>query len=704
MATDIGEVAIKLTLQGDISKQAQKLASSAGSALGKIGSVAATVGKAVATGMAAGTAGVVALTKSVITAYADWEQLIGGVETLFKDSASIVDQYAQQAYKTAGLSANQYMETVTGFSASLLQSLGGDTAKAAEYGNRAVIDMSDNANKMGTDISRIQDAYQGFAKQNYTMLDNLKLGYGGTKTEMERLLSDAEKISGMKFNIDSFADITQAIHIVQESMGIAGTTAKEAEETISGSLNMVKSSWSNVLAAMGGGTTMDLEATFSALVDGVRTLVTNLMPVIKSALVNIAELIKDLAPIIVEEVPPIINDILPVLIEAATTIVVGLAKALPGLISTLVSSLLDVAPKLIDGIGEVVSLLTAAISNNLPTLIQKAVEVIQKLGEAIVTNFPVLVQALLDAIPGIIDGIITMVDAIVEQLPTILPLIIEGLVTLVLAIAEAITRPDFLQTILEAAITLFMSLVEALPDVLTALIGALPNIISNVIAFLTDPGTIMMLINAAIQLFFALVKAVPQILGALIGAFNTLVGNLIGNLINMFVKFAANFGEMVGGVFKNVVNGVLGFIEGLINGPINVLNGFIDMINGAFGIIGVNLGHIGNINLPRLAAGGMVVGPGTATSDSIPALLSNGEYVINARAAQSIGYENLDQLNHTGSLGLIESAIRVDDGDYRNDSNGSGREIVVNMQNYINNKLDAMEIGQLMTTSIRRAT
>ncbi len=187
--------------------------------------------------------------KQALDSYADYEQLVGGVETLFKDNASTVENYANNAYKTAGLSANDYMETITGFSASLLQSLNGDTAKVAEVGNMAVTDMADNANKMGTDMSLIQNAYQGFAKQNYTMLDNLKLGYGGTKEEMQRLLSDAQKITGIKYDINNLNDVYQAIHAIQGKLDITGTTAKEANTTIQGSVSAMKSAWTNLLTS-----------------------------------------------------------------------------------------------------------------------------------------------------------------------------------------------------------------------------------------------------------------------------------------------------------------------------------------------------------------------------------------------------------------------------------------------------------------------
>ena len=232
-------------------KEGGKAAEESGSKFEGFGKVLKTVGVALGAVAVAAGAAAVKLGKEVIAAYADYEQLVGGVDTLFKDSSQEIQRYAANAYKTAGLSANEYMETVTGFSASLIQSLGGDTEKAAKYADMAITDMSDNANKMGTDMSSIQNAYQGFAKQNYTMLDNLKLGYGGTKQEMERLLADAEKISGVKYDISSYADVVEAIHVMQESMDIAGTTAKEAEATISGSVNALKSAVSNLIVGFG---------------------------------------------------------------------------------------------------------------------------------------------------------------------------------------------------------------------------------------------------------------------------------------------------------------------------------------------------------------------------------------------------------------------------------------------------------------------
>lgn len=251
--------------------------------------------QAIITGVKTVANGIKSIGEAALGGYADYEQLVGGVDTLFKESSQKVQAYAESAYKSAGLSANQYMETVTSFSASLLASLGGDTSAAADYADQAIIDMADNANKMGSSMESIQNAYQGFAKQNYTMLDNLKLGYGGTKEEMQRLLDDASKISGIKFDISSFADITQAIHIMQEEMGIAGSTAAEAEATISGSAAAMKAAWTNLVTGLA-----DENANIGELLDqflaSVETTGKNVLPVVKKILTSIGETIEERGP------------------------------------------------------------------------------------------------------------------------------------------------------------------------------------------------------------------------------------------------------------------------------------------------------------------------------------------------------------------------------------------------------------------------
>lgn len=305
-----------------------------------VGKGLATVAKVGAAAVSAGVAGVAALTKMGVDGYAQYEQLVGGVETLFKESGNAVKGYAENAYKTAGLSANAYMETATSFSASLIQSLGGDTAKAAEVADMAITDMSDNANKMGTSMEMIQHAYQGFSKQNYTMLDNLKLGYGGTKTEMERLLSDAQKLSGVKYDISSYADVVEAIHVIQENMGIAGTTAKEAASTIEGSLKMMKGAWENLVVGMAD-ENANMEVLINDFVESTATAAQNLLPRIEQTLQGIGQLIEKMAPIIAEALPVLVESLLPTIITAGTSLVTALVNAIITALPALGTALLD---------------------------------------------------------------------------------------------------------------------------------------------------------------------------------------------------------------------------------------------------------------------------------------------------------------------------------------------------------------------------
>ena len=264
--------------------------------------------------------------KQALNSYADYEQLVGGVETLFKDNAETVKNYANNAYKTAGLSANDYMETVTSFSASLLQSLNGDTAKSAQVADMAITDMSDNANKMGTDMSMIQNAYQGFAKQNYTMLDNLKLGYGGTKSEMERLLKDAQKISGIKYDISNLNDVYQAIHVIQGELGITGTTAKEASTTIQGSVSAMKSAWQNMLTGIADDNA-DFNGLMNNLADSIVTAGKNILPRVEVIIDGVIELILSSTEMIIENLPAIM--------ETGSNIVIGLAQGIQEMIPEL---------------------------------------------------------------------------------------------------------------------------------------------------------------------------------------------------------------------------------------------------------------------------------------------------------------------------------------------------------------------------------
>lgn len=288
MSQSVGQIALDIVV-------GKNEVSGANGVLSKLGGVAKGAGLAIAGGVAAGTTALVGLGKTAVSAYAEYEQLVGGVDTLFKDSSKAVQEYAANAYEAAGMSANAYMETVTSFSASLLQSLNGDTEKSAEIANMAIIDMSDNANKMGTSMEAIQNAYQGFAKQNYTMLDNLKLGYGGTKGEMQRLLADAEAISGIKYDISSYADVVDAIHIIQTEMSITGTTAKEASSTISGSIGMTKGAWDNLMIGLANDEA-NIPQLVGDVVSSATQVVKNIIPIVMQTLQSIPAMISQISP------------------------------------------------------------------------------------------------------------------------------------------------------------------------------------------------------------------------------------------------------------------------------------------------------------------------------------------------------------------------------------------------------------------------
>ena len=621
MSTTIGEAVIKLTFNTkDLDKGQQQIANKVDSVLGKVGSVAKTGGKLITAGMTAAATAVSGLAAASVKGYAEYEQLQGGVETLFKESSDQLMAYAEQSYKTTQLSAAQYMETATSFSASLIQGLGGDTAKAADYADRAIVSMSDNANKMGTDIGLIQSAYSGFAKQNYTMLDNLKLGYGGTKTEMERLIKDASKMGdemkklGVTVDADSmsFDNIVNAIAVMQEHMGIAGTSAKEASKTISGSLSSMKASAQDLITGITN-PNADIEKLVDNFVNTIDSVADNIGPAIKRALKGITKLVDKGLPKIFEHIPDILGDIIPDLIDSAVA-------------------------------------LFTKIMDYLPQLVQLLINLFVQISQAIIPQIPVILMSVVNAI----------IDAI-----------------------KLLTSPENLQAILQVGIQLLMQLVAAIPDILIALIDALPDIIMNIVDFLTDPDNIMMIIEAAVQLFMGLVMAVPKILGKLFEAFGKLFGKLWEKCAQLFKDFAANFGEAISSVFKGAVNGVLWFLEQFINGPIDIINFFIDAINGILSLVGGHIDKLGRIQLPRLAEGGI------ATS-ATPALIGEA------------GKEAVIPLerNTDNWAGLLAHTLA---NEFEKDNLATGGGITVYMTNNINNNLDADEIGRRLMTSIRRA-
>lgn len=442
---DVFDLFAKITLDSSEYEKGLKDAKNSASGLtglfGKVGSAASTVGKGIfnvaanvaKVSVAATTAGataISALTGLAINSYADYEQLVGGVETLYKTSADKVQQYAADAYKTAGLSANEYMNTATTFAASLVSSLGGDTEQAAELANTAIGDMSDNANKMGTDMESIQNAYNGFSKQNYTMLDNLKLGYGGTKQEMQRLLDDANKLNAAqgnytKYSIDSYADVVSAIHDVQNAMGITGTTAKEASTTIQGSLSAAKAAWANLVTGVADDNA-NFEQLISNFVDSATTAASNIIPRIEVALNGAAKLIESLVPPIMAELPSLIETVLPQLAQSAVNIV-----------QTLVTEISANAAQLIDSAIQIITVLGNGIYQMLPTVAQSALQIVLTLVSKLNENLPQMLdtagQMLIAFVEGVsehLPDIMLAAASIVETLLTYfiehLPDIVEG--------------------------------------------------------------------------------------------------------------------------------------------------------------------------------------------------------------------------------------------------------------------------------------
>ena len=392
------------------------------SGINKIGSIAKS-GLAVISGLTAGIiASFAATSKASLDSVASLEQNLGGIETLFKDSADIVIENAKRAYKTAGMSANEYMQNVTSFSASLLQSLSGNTKAAAEVADMAMTDMSDNANKMGTSMELIQNAYQGFAKQNYTMLDNLKLGYGGTKTEMERLLADAQKLTGVKYDINNLSDVYNAIHAIQNSLGITGTTAKEAASTIEGSMNSAKAAWDNFL-----------NGTISA---------EDFADTISIAAENITKNLGEIVPRLASTIPELGRNIYEMIVSSFDQNGAGIAQAGIGLINNLASGLSEAAPKVTGSAGKIVSDLMTGIQNaapqmlssaadliasfaqgigeQLPTLIPQAMNMIVTLADAVIANIPKIVQAGVSILVGLVSGIINGLPTLIEEGPRII--------------------------------------------------------------------------------------------------------------------------------------------------------------------------------------------------------------------------------------------------------------------------------------------
>lgn len=541
------DLAVKITCDDQASSKVEGIKSKISSGIGSAAKAGiAAIGAATA---AVGTA-VMVVGKQALDAYSNYEQLTGGVAKLFGAAGQSLEEYAAQegktveevqgeydklmsaqstvmsnaanAYKTAGMSANDYMNQVTSFSAALISSLGGDTEAAAAQADKAITDMSDNANTFGSNIEDIQNAYQGFAKQNYTMLDNLKLGYGGTKEEMQRLLDDAGKLADTEFNIDSYSDVIEAIHVMQESMNIAGTTAREASTTIEGSINSAKAAYSNWLTGLADDDADMVDLT-SKLVDSVATAAQNIVPrvmqITDALMQEVQTYLPQLLAYVSEQLPTFLqtlvsyaSQIIQVILTSLPQITSSLLEALPSLINSIIDFLVSAIPQLIEtGVGMFVS-----IVQELPTIIET---IVSRLPEIITA----IVQALAASIPQIIQAGIQLLVAIVGKLPTIINAIVASLPQIVSAIVQALLAS--MPQLMTAGYQLFLALIQNLPAIIVGIVGAVPSILAGIVGGIKDG--IPQMIDAGYDLLLGLKDGIMNAVGNVISSVKDAVGNII---------------------------------------------------------------------------------------------------------------------------------------------------------------------------------
>lgn len=593
--------------------------------------------------------------KQSLEAYSNYEQLVGGVETLFGAGGKSLEEYAQSvgmsvdeakgqydrlmgaqsavlenannAYKTAGLSANEYMDTVTSFSASLIQSLGGDTAQAAEYANTAITDMSDNANKMGTDMASLQNAYAGFAKGNYTMLDNLKLGYGGTKEEMQRLLTDAEQLPeamGRKFDLSNYADVVEAIHLVQDNMGITGTTAKEASTTIEGSANAMKAAWQNLLTGMA-----DDNANFGGLinnlVDSVTAFASNMIPRVQQIITGMAQvasqLIQVVVPQLVQMIPPLLEETLPLLISAVTTLIQTVLQVIP-----------DMMPVIIDGIMQIVQ----AIISLLPEFITAGLEILTSLMAGIRDALPQLIAMLPEVINTIITTLLSYIGEIIELGIEILVALIQGLVD---ALPQLIAMlPTIISTIVEVLIQNLPLIIQAGVEILIAIIDGLIQALPELIAF--TPTLISEIVST-------LIENLPYILA--------MGGKIIAELITGIAGMIGDLGSAMGEIASNIIDGVANLPGQMLDWGRDMIQGLINGIQNMIGAVGDAVSNVASTIASFLHFSRPDEGPLREYEEWMPDMINGmsdslkkaGPSLINQTKALASGMSDALQVNGT---------------------------------------------------------
>ena len=575
------------------------------------------INKAIKVGVAATAAGITALVKKSVDAYGSYEQLVGGVDTLFKESSLQVQRYADNAYKTSGLSANAYMDTVTSFSASLLQSLNGDTKKSAEYANQAIIDMSDNANKMGTSMESIQDAYQGFAKQNYTMLDNLKLGYGGTKTEMERLISDANAVKQANgemadLSIDSFADVTEAIHIIQTEMGITGTTALEADTTIEGSLNSLKAAWENTLTAFAD-PDQDISESLIKLFDSLNIAASNLLPRIKESINGVFEAINIVFP----ELQPITKILTDYLIPAIENLFDWIINNK----DTVVESLMAI------GAGFLAFDVTTKIQEVIKNL-QKGKTVLEALNLTLLSNPIFLIIA---SVTGLVVAFIYLWNNC-EAFKNFWIKLWDDIRSIFLMVV------DFISNAVDKIVSFFT---DTIPDALETMLDIwnnLPFYIGYALGY-----AIVKVTEFIVELYNNIKEGVPKAINAIIVWFSSLPENIWYWLLNTIHKvndWAENMkqkgAEAASSLFNSVIDGLKNLPWKVMDIGKNIVKGLWDGVESMISWVKSKFSSF---------ADGIVKGVKSALGIHSPSRVFRDEVGINISEGIVVGYQQDDPID-----------------------------------------------------------
>ena len=604
----------------------------------------------------------VSLTKTCVENYGEYEQLVGGVETLFGAGGQSLEEYAKsagkatdevkseydalisaqdaviananEAYKTAQISANDYMETVTSFSASLLQSLDGDTTKSAEYADRAIVDMADNANKMGTAMESIQNAYQGFAKQNYTMLDNLKLGYGGTKEEMQRLISDASKMTDVQKELGvtvdasslSFANIVNAISVMQENMGIAGTSAKEATTTIQGSFTMLQSAWTNLATAMAD-PSADIGTALNQVIESATAFAGNVVPAIASAVPAIVSGLTSLFDTAVTELPGLISSILPTILTSVQTLVLNIVDRLPEALKTILGVLPSILQTVASTIVEAIPMLIESLTEMLPTLTESLADICNQLADGLPEQLPVFIENILTLIQGLADSLaenasilieagLQLIMALAEGLINALPTLIEQVPTIITTLANIIN--DNAPKILQAGIQLIVMLAKGIVEAIPTLVENIPQIIEAIVAVWSAMDWISLGKNAIKGMKDGVLNMVEEVRTAggtikdtivnvlqalpsklleigkggikgMINGFKNMLSSLVGTAGSLMAQLVTKFKSFslvdVGkNLIQGLINGVGSMAGALLNYMGNLMSSAIDKVKGIFGV------------------------------------------------------------------------------------------------------------------------